>query len=309
MLRFGRLRCFLLLPVLMSPVFSPAAEGVRYETLTIDASHIGVMFDADDLWDRRDVVLPWIERSAEIVVNYFGAFPVETVFVAIASVEGNQVVNGSVIGGEQPVINVRVGRDVDAASLTSDWIMVHEMVHLAFPDVKIPWIEEGVATYVESVARVHVGDLSARKVWHNFMTHAPLGQPQHGDRGLNATPVWGRVYWGGTAFCLLADIEIRRRTDNRYGLQDALKAILSAGYDITRRADVVEALRVGDGHIGVPVLMELYARYGQASKPFDLDGTWRKLGLELDGDSVRYDDNAPLAWVRRAITPDFHEMH
>ena len=57
----------------------------------------------------------------------------------------------------------------------------------------------------------------------------PKGLPAAGDRGLDYTPTWGRTYWGGALFCLLADIDIRKRTSNRFGLQDALRAIVAAG--------------------------------------------------------------------------------
>ena len=40
----------------------------------------------------------------------------------------------------------------------------------------------------------------------------PKGLPQAGDQGLDNTGTWGREYWGGAMFCLLADIEIRKAT-------------------------------------------------------------------------------------------------
>jgi hypothetical protein len=55
------------------------------------------------------------------------------------------------------------------------------------------------------------------------------GLPEVGDRGLDLTHTWGRTYWGGALFCLAADVEIRRRTGNTMGLQDALRAINKAG--------------------------------------------------------------------------------
>jgi len=34
----------------------------------------------------------------------------------------------------------------------------------------------------------------------------------------------------------------------------------------------------------------------------DLDSLWTQLGVQSDGTSVRFDDNATLAAIRRAIT-------
>ena len=70
------------------------------------------------------------------------------------------------------------------------------------------------------------------------------------DRGLDRTRTWGRTYWGGALFCLMADVEIRKQTGNRVGLQDALRTILSAGGSIDKKevADRAGAERRRRGH-------------------------------------------------------------
>ena len=114
-------------------------------------------------------------------------------------------------------ITIAVGRASSASDFAEDWVLTHEMVHLAFPSVpeEHHWIEEGSATYVEPIARARTGDLSPEKVWGDLVDGLPKGLPQAGDRGLDFTPTWGRTYWGGALFCLLADIEIRKRTETR----------------------------------------------------------------------------------------------
>jgi hypothetical protein len=125
---------------------------------------------------------------------------------------------------------VFVGQLATEEDLKRDWVMTHEMVHLAFPSVadEHHWIEEGIATYVEPIARVEAGSLASQSVWHDLVE----GLPQVGDNGLDYTHTWGRTYWGGVLFCILADIEIHQRTSNRRGLQDALRAILAGGGNI-----------------------------------------------------------------------------
>jgi hypothetical protein len=106
-------------------------------------------------------------------------------------------------------------------------MMTHELVHLAFPDVAEDhhWIEEGIATYVEPIARVQIGDLTPERIWTDMLRDMPKGEPQPFDQGLDHTHTWGRTYWGGALFCLLADVRIRQETNNRTGLQDALRGI------------------------------------------------------------------------------------
>src|SRR2546429_6418352 len=82
-----------------------------------------------------------------------------------------------------------------------------------------------MATYVEGVARVQAGNRSEADVWAEEIRQMPRGMPQADDRGLDHTHTWGRTYWGGAMFCLLADVEIRTQTHNRFGLQDALRAV------------------------------------------------------------------------------------
>src|SRR5260370_683666 len=110
-------------------------------------------------------------------------------------------------------------------------MMTHEMIHLTFPSVaeKHHWIEEGIATYVEPIARIRAGRLNASQMWADLMRDIPQGLPAAGDQGLDNTRTWGRTYWGGALFCLLADIGIRKHTGNAKGLQDALRAINRAG--------------------------------------------------------------------------------
>src|SRR5207249_11869616 len=135
-----------------------------------------------------------------------------------------------------------------------------EMVHLAFPlvDDTHRWLAEGMATYIEPIGRMRTGIISPERVWSDLVKNLPDGLPKPGDRGLNHTHTWGRTYWGGALFCLLADIEIRRRTQGRRGLVDALRGILAAGGNDQTDWSIERALHEGDRAVGVPVLEELY---------------------------------------------------
>ena len=178
------------------------------------------------------------------------------------------------------------------------------MVHLAFPSVpdEHHWIEEGSATYVEPIARARAGDLTPEKVWGDLVDGLPQGLPQPGDRGLDFTATWGRMYWGGALFCFLADIQIRKRTGNKKGLEDALRAILKAGGTIESDWPLTRTLEIGDGATGVPVLCELYDKMKAAPVSVDLSALWKELGVVPRGSKTEFDDGAPLAAIRKAIT-------
>ncbi len=114
------------------------------------------------------------------------------------------------------------------------------------------------------------GELNARQVWRDMVRDMPKGEPAEGDQGLDHTHTWGRTYWGGAMFCLVADVEIRRQTGNRKGLQDALRAMVAQGGTIDHEWPLDKALAIGDQATGTHVLTEQYAKWKDAPVTVDL---------------------------------------
>jgi hypothetical protein len=164
------------------------------------------------------------------------------------------------------------------------------------------WIEEGLATYIEPIARTQNGLLRPEKIWSDMVRDIPKGDPESSDQGLDRTHSWGRTYWGGAQFCLLADVTIRERTHNQKGLEDALRAIVEAGGTIDKDWSLRKALEIGDRATSTQVLVEMYEQMGVKPVRVDLDNLWRQLGVVRSGDGVRLVDDAPKAAIRRSIT-------
>jgi len=279
---------------------SPAGVGeLRVGDATIDVVYSGNAAGLD-----RAELRDWIGASAQAVKTYYGRFPVRHVRIRIEASEGHGAHSGTTYAYNGALIRVGVGRSSDRADLKRDWIMTHEMVHLAMPefDDRHAWLEEGLATYVEPVARVQAGQLSAETIWRDMMRDTPKGLPGPGDRGLDNTHTWGRTYWGGALFYLLADVRIRERTANRFGLQDALRAIVADGGSVEVSWDVRRTLAVADNATGTQVLTQLYDEMRATPVMPDLNELWQQLGVKLGREGVEFDDAAPLAPIRRAIT-------
>lgn len=280
-----------------------AFDRLARERVEVSGGVIWVAFAPGDFGLPREALLGWVRRAASAVTAYYGRFPARTTRLLIVPRPGRGVSGGKTWSYAGAAIRVSVGAASDEADLARDWVLVHEMTHLAFPLVadRHHWIEEGIAVYVEGIARSQAAQLDAEEVWGDLSGGLPQGLPQPGDRGLDNTPTWGRTYWGGALFCLLADLEIRRRTGNHYGLQDALRAILARG-NMETTGDLDEVLARGDDATGVPVLRELYSRMRDQPHPVDLDVLWRKLGIVPAGRRAHLHDDAPEAALRRAIT-------
>ena len=281
-----------------------AFDRLPATSIHVDGGTLKVAFAPGNLTLPRNVFLDWLERSAIAVSTYFGKFPVASTRVLIVPTSGHGAQGSQAFGYRGAAIRLELGRDTTETDLRGDWVAVHEMTHLALPDIREPylWLAEGSATYVEPIARVQAGQLTAERIWSDMVRDMWQGLPRHGDQGLDRTPTWGRTYWGGAMFCLLADIDIRKQTGNRMGLQQALRAIVDQGGTIEQDWPIERIFEVGDQATGTTVLADLYAK--MADKPYapDLVALWRDLGISVNDGKVTFDDSAPLAAIRRAIT-------
>jgi hypothetical protein len=286
----------------LSSISTTVAQGDAH--LEIGGGKIEVIFASTLGEPLRPLLLDWVTSSARAVTVYYGQFPVSRLQLRVRFFDGRGVRGGRTTGWDGASISIAVGRASTTSDFTGDWVLTHEMVHLAFPSVSEEhhWIEEGSATYIEPIARARAGDLTPEKVWGDLIDGLPQGLPRPGDRGLDFTPTWGRTYWGGALFCLLADIEIRKRTANKKGLEDALRAILKAGGTIESDWPLTRTLETGDRATGVPVLRELYDRMKGSAAPVDLNALWKELGVERRNGKTEFNDGAPLAAIRKAVT-------
>jgi hypothetical protein len=295
--------------VALAGVLSPAPraddnDAPVIELLSFGASRVELQFAPGLDAPGRAWARTWIERSAAAVMAYLGRFPVAQAELLVIPVEGAGVRGGASFGEPGPRIRVRVGRETEPAQFLADWVLVHEMVHLAIPALPRPqrWLHEGLATYVESVMRTRAGLVTEAQLWGGLARGMPQGQPRDGDAGLDHTHTWGRTYWGGATFCLLADVQMRRRSACRLGLQQALQGVLAAGGHYGVSWPVERVLAVADAAVRQTTLAELYALMKDCARHVDLAALWQDLGVRLRADGVAtLDDEAPLTDVRRAI--------
>jgi len=251
-------------------------------------------------------VLAWAAKSMAAVKGFYGRPPIPHVLILVRAARGDEVGSGSTMGFSGASVVVNVGAETTDAAFAKDWVLVHELVHTALPDLpeEQHWLEEGLATYVEPLARYRAGELTAEDVWGEWATRMKLGEPEDGDLGLDKTHTWGRTYWGGALFCLAADVAIRTQTQGKAALEDALRAIVDAGGNISVSWPTERVLAVGDAATGTTVLRDTYEKLAKTAAPVDLGTMWHRLGVVPHGSqTVTFDDSAELAWVRKLMTP------
>ncbi len=272
---------------------------------SVTGGTLAIGFAPGNLTLPNEEIAAWIKTSAEEVGSYLGSFPGRGAAILVVPAPGRGVQRGTAYPYDPGAVRIIVGTQVTGSELRDDWKLVHEFFHLAMPNVPahLNWMHEGMATYAEPIARVRGDRLSEKHLWASFVRMMPQGLPARGDRGLDHTPTWGRVYWGGALFFLLADIEIRKRSDNRKGLADALGGIGAKGGVFASRWAPRRIFEVADEAIGTHVFRDLHRIHGKAAVQVDLDALWASLGIvPVSGNKVRFDQKAPLSDLRRAIT-------
>jgi hypothetical protein len=306
-MRFRHLAGFISLCLIF---FLPAAmRGQASEsdnaTLKVGGATIEIALPDAPMKMSRQELLGWVQASATTVAGYYnGRFPVPHFSLRIRNHYGSGIRHGVTYPRDGGLILISVGRDAEIAATKSDWVLVHEMLHLGFPSLEDEhhWLEEGISTYVEPIARARAGRMTLNDAWRSLVRGLPNGEPESGDQGLDNTHTWGRTYWGGALFCLMADVRIRERTKNRKGLEDALRGINKAGGSISEDWGIAKALAIGDKATGTSVLRSLYKEMRDAPAPVDLEKLWAKLGIAMKDGAINFNDEAPEANIRKAIT-------
>ncbi|MBK8259065.1 MAG: hypothetical protein IPK82_41205 [Polyangiaceae bacterium] len=264
-------------------------------------------------------IVKWVGRTARALDTVYGRFPIDQALLTIVPVQGSNVVEfGRTVPAGGASILLFVGADADASTLANDWILAHELVHLGVPSMPRDgrWLDEGLATYYEPVLRARAGLSSPAEVWASLVDHAEKGAATRAEPSLAATEEHDRVYFGGAAFCLAADVEIRSKTSSKRSLDDGLKRALARGANATRVWTVDEFVDVLDDGVGQAVVRPMLDRIRRAKIPCNaadpercapdetpsLARLFASLGVKPGRPGeVTFDDGAPLAKIRREL--------
>lgn len=289
----------LVCPLIWSASLHAADEPVLH-TLRLPDAELELLFEPEFDAAARAALAECVRRAAAVVSAYLGRFPLRELELQFEASAGRGVLSGTAFAEPAPWIRLRAGRHSTPQALADDWVVVHEMLHLALPQLPRAqrWLHEGMATYGEAVARCRAGQFDATRLWRGWRLGMRQGLPAAGAAGLDHTPTWASTYWGGALWCLLADVALLQASGGRHGWRHAMQALLAAGADYRVVWDAPRILRTADEALGLRVLVPLYEQHRAQAVSIDLPALWRSLGVASDTP----DDDAPLAALRRAIT-------
>ena len=128
------------------------------------------------------------------------------------------------------------------------------------------------------------------------------GLPSPQDGGLRGTQSWGRTYWDGALFWLLADLQIREHSRGRFSLRDGLRAVVAQGGHGGVRWSAERTIAVIDEASGNSGVQSLFITMAERPVTTDLSALWASLGLEPRGGLVLFHEEAFRAALRRSLT-------
>jgi hypothetical protein len=238
-----------------------------------------------------DALTKWIGEARGVIADFFGRFPTPaTIFVV--PVRGERVRFGSVSARTGASVALFVGDTMPASQTHDDWVLVHELFHLGTPTFvgEGRWLEEGLATYYEPILRTRAGWMTERDLWTHFADQMRRGVREEGSApSIEDRHDIDSTYWGGALFAMLADVRIRERTRGAHSLDDALRAVLAKGGDVTHVWGVRDFLAYGDALTGTQTLRELHEAF--------LRGEVVELAKELDSLGVVWSEGKPAELV------------
>ncbi|MFZ5890817.1 MAG: hypothetical protein ACOY0T_07165 [Myxococcota bacterium] len=285
------------------PVSTYSAFGkLKRSDVAVDAAHARLEIVAlGDVGVDFAALTRWAGERAHAVANFYGGFPAPRASLFVVPIAGRRdVVFGNLKPESSPGAALLIGAQAGEHELAQDWVLVHELFHIGVPSFHAEgkWFDEGLATYFEPIIRVRAGLLDPLQAWREFALEMPRRRRALTHDGLEHT---NEIYWGGAIFCLLADIEARRASGGRLGLEDGVRNVLRAGGNASEVWRLQKTLELADRVFERPVLVPLWKRYAARPAALELDAIFQELGVVRAASGITLSDTAPLAWVRRAI--------
>lgn len=292
--------------------FTAYAAFGRFETrsVAVPGACLRVSILGDGVEMGAEAVSRCMSQGASAASALLGRFPEREAGILIVPTPFSSSSPFGVVGrGTMPTVAILVGQRATEERLARAWVPVHEFSHLATPfiDRRDAWLSEGIATYYQEVLRARGGLLRSEDAWANLIDGFERGARDgtgrtlaEESRDMTETAAFRRVYWAGAAIALMADVEMRRRSEGRRSLDDGLEALHECCASGFLAIEASEAMARIDGR-GPPIFTSIARRALGSSAMPDLGATYEALGIEVGPSGPRFDGTGEAAALRNAI--------
>ena len=284
------------------------------QTVTVAGSELRIAAISSARRPVTPDVVEWTRKTAEHVTLAYGRFPnpdARVLLFPVANWRSDSAVPfGRVIRSDGETVELLVDPRKSEEEFLGAWTATHEFSHLLLPYINRDerWISEGFAQYYQNVLLARAGRYSEADAWQKIVAGLERGEeavPALSPNAAASSDERGtrmKIYWSGAALFLMADVELRRRSQGAVSLDTVLDRFQSCCLPSRRSWTGRELFETFDLLIDDHVFVTLHERYAdtQGFPPFrPLLG---QLGIVAAGGATRFDDTAELADIRAAIT-------
>ena len=173
-------RYFLIL--LIMPAHPIRLTTTSAPSFQMGVTHLQIDFTGIQPDLPKACIIAKVNNAARAVAAYYGRFPVSSARIVIVVAAGEHGFCEELLGKERRLSAVT--RLVMAGTPQQNRyrrIVTHELVHMALaslPDSQ-HWLEEGIATYVEPIARSQAGRLGTERVWADMWAACGTANRRH----------------------------------------------------------------------------------------------------------------------------------
>jgi len=274
-----------------------------------------VMLETSDKTDLQ-ALIPWVRATAENVATTYGRFPNPNANILLIPTAGQAWRRDSAVsfgrlvrdGGE--TIELMINQNRPIGDFYKEWTPTHEFSHLMLPyvDQEQRWISEGFAQYYQNVLLARAKQQSAEYSWQKIYDGLERGRESAPGMSPNDAAAGSmrntrmKVYWSGASIALMADVELRRRSNGKESLDTVLGLLQQCCLPSASSWSGKELFGKLDQLLDQPLFLDLYRQYADADGFPDARPLLARLGVSLRDGQVEIDPTAELSDIRHAIT-------
>lgn len=254
--------------------------------------HIALL-NNDSTYPQQDII-EWVDVNLNGLYQVYNELPVNELQILVVPVgrDREPVPWAQVMRGGGNAVHLYIDETRPLTEFMDDWVLAHELSHLLHPRLTIEgkWISEGIASYYQNVLRARNGLLTEKQAWEKMLAGFERGRQgtahyntlKQDAESMMRNRSFMRVYWSGAAISLMADTQLRLRSNNKQSLDTVLKKFKdcclpthtpwSASRFMSRLDELSESR----------IFSTLYRKYAYSKDFPDLQSSLSRLSIDSD---------------------------
>jgi len=248
---------------------------------------------------NKEEITRWLVDTAQAVERYLGDYPVKQTQVIV--IEKTKQKHGPVPWGDFSRgngfgIRFVIVPSYEIKEFYADWTATHEFSHQLLPKLNYDdiWLSEGLSSYLQYVLMGQAGTLEIDKAWYRIykgLKRGEKGTENVGEEKLKFAADRRRsggragrtmrIYWSGAAYFLNADLQLRKQSNGKVGLNDILLKLNQCCVPAEKIWTGAELAKKLDELAQSNIFLPSYWKMANSAEFPDYKSTFSELGISL----------------------------